>query len=425
MSAWWELALLLSVALPCRGIRDEGFESPPAPMEAPNCEPAGWEDAPELERIEIAPKWTANFSSLQGPGIFAYDLDGQRWSEQYLNEDGEVAWKWVRANTSGPYTLNVSSTEECTAAQMPYKDPFAFLAAGAHHIGPGTVAGEECEIWQREVVDEEHQDTKGRHRVCVGANGVPRQYIYWGCSDYSQGPLVSQTFSNIKVGSPDEQAFMISMPCGPPPHCPGEGTVQILHMYRVTDPEQATAVEDQDVGDALGDVAFICKSNFDWSDTKQGNDTKHWIDDEIVTHWEVRANSSWGQYANCRRSATTGNRSANRGRRTECYLGDAFQVGRQAPYNHDEPTQCGSNEATGSWYSLPARGRCAEGSEIGEDGCTWKATRKRSVSGKCVRDRGLIAKCKDKAAATAILINALASSESQQGGCPDVAVPDV
>jgi hypothetical protein len=37
--------------------------------------------------------------------------------------------------------------------------------------------------------------------------------------------------------------------------------------------------------------------------------------------------------------------------------------------------QCGATKIFGSWFSLPAVGRCAENASVGEDACTWKQLR--------------------------------------------------
>jgi len=88
--------------------------------------------------------------------------------------------------------------------------------------------------------------------------------------------------------------------------------------------------------------------------------------------------------------------------------------------------QCSDIEETGSWLSLPDIGECPAGTAVATDGCTWSATRVRSVRAGCIiKDRVLQDICAQELGhapmlkSVAIFAAALETSDLAKGGCPD------
>merc|ERR1712224_643206 len=117
----------------------------------------------------------------------------------------------------------------------------------------------------------------------------------------------------------------------PTPACTAEGVVS-LDLYRIHSPAEPRSLTDRNLGDALGDMAFVC--------TMGENDASY------VSRWTVSANSSWGQYGYC--LYVSG--------KNMCFGGTGHQVGRESAYGLGEghlQGQCSANADVGSWYSLP------------------------------------------------------------------------
>lgn len=299
----------------------------------------------------------------------------------------------------------------CKQQEGPYYDMFGWLLApDVTHEGSKMADGKRCDVYHLSL------DVPGvggyNFSACIAEDGVPREMNV--SSDLAYKAMSSQVyrFSNVVAQAVSDEVFAPFEVCEerwPMPPCPG-GTVERLDIYRVRSAQEPNSLLGRNAGDALGDMAFFCSVG--------GMD-----ESQLVTHWSVVANSSWGQYAYCLYS----------GGENVCFGSSGAQVGRESSMGLHGASQgqCTANAAVGSWFSFPPEGACGEGTEVG-DGCTWKAAPLRTVSAGCIlNDRGLKAACDQErghapmSKSAEIFARALSSDDPALGGCPDadVALP--
>lgn len=302
-------------------------------------------------------------------------------------------------------TLGKGSDQVCKVLPQPYTDNFIGMP-GAAHRGSSAVEGEPCEIW---TLTTHTLGITYNISACVAADGVPRQFNL--TSDLAYKALGSEywTLRNVSIGPLADDIFEPSKVCKeqfPLPPCT-DGVELSLKVYRVRSPKEPNSLENRNVGDALGDMAFFCA--LDGMDETQ-----------VATLWDVQANSSWGQYGYC----------VYRNRKNVCFGSTGKQVGRESALGLGQGSmqgQCSPNDDVGTWFSFPAEGMCPDGMPLGTDGCTWRARAVRSVSTACIiRDRGLGDSCREERGhapmlkSAAIFEAALKSADPAKGGCPDV-----
>jgi len=312
------------------------------------------------------------------------------------------------ANVSTEFNANITIGEGpnsvCKVIPSPYYDMFAILHL-AEHQGSGSVAGEPCEVWALSLKASGYESNVS---ACIAADGVPRQYNMTSNVAFKLAGSKFLTFSNISVGPPGDAAFEPSEVCRerwPMPPCPSSA-VETLDLYRVRSPKEPNSAVNRNLGDALGDMAFFCDLSLD--------------ETQVVTHWAVEANNSWGQYGYC--LYVNG--------QNLCFGSTGHQVGRESALGLGEGAvqgQCSSNEDVGSWFSLPGQGQCPLGAPVGTGGCTWAARALRTVSTACImEERGLKAACARERGhapmrrSAAIFRAALETADPAKGGCPDV-----
>mmetsp|Transcript_80086 Transcript_80086/g.194152 ORF Transcript_80086/g.194152 Transcript_80086/m.194152 type:complete len:448 (-) Transcript_80086:101-1444(-) len=366
-------------------------------------------------RAHVVSSLSASFGALHG--TYIRDAAHQRFrmrtcSEQPIFRPGDhLCMDQLSVNYTDQvpgYNMNMTVGEGadsvCKVFPNPYYDTFALLAL-AKHQGSSSVAGEPCDLW---VASWQVQGTAINASACIGADGVPRQFNQTTNMAYKAAASQVLTFSNISVGPQPEEAFRPSEACTerwPAAPCP-EVSVEPLMLYRVRSPKEPNTLENRNTGDALGDMAFFC-------------DLSGLDESQVVTSWSVQANSSWGQYAYC---------LYNGGKNT-CYSGTGRRVGRESALGLGKGRvqgQCSDNADVGSWFSLPADGRCPDGAPIGQSGCTWTAQPLRTVSARCIlEDRGLKASCARERGhapmlrSAAIFRAALETADPSRGGCPN------
>eukprot|EP00418_Pyrodinium_bahamense_P034993 CAMPEP_0179135900 /NCGR_PEP_ID=MMETSP0796-20121207/64728_1 /TAXON_ID=73915 /ORGANISM="Pyrodinium bahamense, Strain pbaha01" /LENGTH=218 /DNA_ID=CAMNT_0020834945 /DNA_START=26 /DNA_END=682 /DNA_ORIENTATION=- len=186
----------------------------------------------------------------------------------------------------------------------------------------------------------------------------------------------------------------------------GNFSVTTLDVYRYHTANDAFTLANRNAGDAMGDMHYVC-TKYDSQTYKMG----------LISRWTVSANSSWGRYAIC-------NALMNSNR---CY-GTSAHVGRENAVLRARRGQCTENTYLGSWYSFPEKSECKCGQPVGTDGCMWGGARRlRTATARCVlEERGLGKACEETRGhgpyyrAAAILRAALASTEPEAGGCPEV-----
>jgi len=367
--------------------------------------------------VQLAPAWSAHAevgysSDGLGKKIGTYwrDTFKSAWRikacalQTLFHPTDHTCTDELSKNSSGYDNLNmtvgVGDDSVCKAFPTSYYDLFAALKY-ATRTGSARVGGVSCSVWALET-------PTYNVSACVASDGVPRQFNLSTGLAYKAASAQFYTFSNVTVGQPSDSVFAPSDACAnkyPMPPCPNLA-VQPLDLYRVRSSGEPNVLANRNLGDALGDMAFFCDL--------AGVDPS-----QVVTHWSVQANSSWGQYGYC----------LYQGGKNICYGSTGNRVGRESALGIEGAVQgqCSPNHQVGSWYSIPAEGECAEGAAVGSDGCTWSAHSVRSVSAACIlNERGLKASCAAERGhapmlkSAAIFKAALASSDPARGGCKDI-----
>jgi len=370
----------------------------------------------------LAPQWTAHvlqgYSSSQTgvfEGTYFYDGTNQRWRQtacatiDMFHPDDKMCVDSLAKNLSGSTGLNMNITNGqgddaiCKVFPTPYYDLFTSLA-GSEHQGSSSIAGEPCEVWFLNITTPVFFQVS----ACIGTDGVPRQYNMSTKSPFKAAANASYTFSNVSVGAHSDDVFEPSDVCSnkwPMPPCQSNAPVA-LDLYRLRSSKEPNVLDDRNLGDALGDLAFFCELG--------GLDPT-----QVVTWWNVTAEASWGQYGYC----------LYQNGKNFCYGSTGKQVGRESAMGMGKGArqgQCSANEELGSWYSFTSEGKCADGTSVGDAGCTWVATQIRTVSAQCIVDRGIKQSCMEEQGhapfvkSLAIFKAALSSSDPAKGGCPDV-----
>jgi hypothetical protein len=163
--------------------------------------------------------------------------------------------------------------------------------------------------------------------------------------------------------------------------------VEEVQMYMLHPPGGEFNLSSHDTGDLMGDAWFACA---DPSATKFG--------DTLFTKTIVAVNTSFGPFARCTDLVPPPIPCD-----TSLLGGDGASVGRGLP-QFENPIdvqkvgrgftgQCANNSLGGSWYSMPAKGRCADGGPalVGKDppGCSWSVVRRvKTISWGCLDKLG-------------------------------------
>lgn len=371
--------------------------------------------------VVIAPQWKADVIQLYGAstlgagkGTFVHDAVGKRrrvtttaLNTLFHTAGDEFINDALQASDNEYMTVGKGPDSVCKLIPVPYYDTFALLQI-ATRKGESSVGGEACDLWAGAI------DYHGQHMevsACVAADGVPRAFNSSSGFAYKAASVTSFIFSNVVVGPAADADFASTDACTnryPLPPCAQLSEVG-FDVYRVRSANEPNSLENRDVGDALGDMAFACDlAGIDGT--------------QVVTKWAVKANSSWGQYGYCLYLSG----------KNECFGHTGKHVGRESALGLGSGAlqgQCSLNDDVGSWFSFPAEGHCPEGYPLGTNGCTWIAEVVRTISAQCVyEERGLKASCAGERGhapmtkSADIFAAAFATSDPSKGGCPD-AVP--
>ncbi|CAE8712987.1 unnamed protein product [Polarella glacialis] len=372
----------------------------------------------------LAPSWSADFGLnvgifAQSHGFYFHDRphlrNRQVWTLPIgLFRPGDVAYYDI-LNIGSWHNVTVGQASDAVCKPTPQAHYFDLMSGLDHgtHMGSRVVEGTACEVWAASLPD------GTRTEACIAEDGVPRELnstanMMIGHTTAAFKGITSLRFNNVRFGALSEDTFAQTTACAskyPTPPCsvPRSTQMTTLNLYRIRSASEPDEIQNRNVGDALGDMAFLC-----------AEEAGKVYNGSVITHWRLTANTSWGQYAYC---------VYIDGENT-CQGGTAQLVGRESGFgmgNGPLQGQCSENAERGSWFSLPAAGQCGPGEAVGSRGCTWGgAVALRSIAASCLfEERLLAASCAREQGhapftkSAAILEAALASSDPAKGGCPE------
>jgi len=241
-----------------------------------------------------------------------------------------------------------------------FKDLFSWLSDRPYYLGTKIYKGGKVEVWASEPTDDAPYLL-----YSVGQDPVFFRFPTWGTDSAVTLP-VSLDIVEYIPGSFDYSILR------PPSQCFGhgftcEGSVDLVDVYRFHHKGDYN-LSDTTVGDALGDVAYICSallSNYSYS---------------ALSHFQILMNTTFGQYAICSNHRCVGQ--------------NQNLVGQEASYGVKwNGGQCFSNTDVGNWYSLPHAGLCEDKMQVGA-GCSWKIKSKvKTIDLKCLFSYQFVAAC--------------------------------
>lgn len=288
----------------------------------------------------------------------------------------------------------------CHGLLAPYSPMYAWVPL-SQYKGTVQIGNKTCELWALEKPN--------ATQSMAFYEGVPVQIEsnYYGKSEF--GPEYgwdnqTQLISSFDASSQPFPAWLFETAdsCFNPDAliCSGGG-VSNLTVYRFHEPTFQGLLSNQDVGDLVGDVFFVCTESvltpeYQW-----------------LSQFELSVNTSWSSYAACN------------GDPPHCDFGSRQLVGREAALSlsSDYAGQCTTNDDIGSWFSLPAAGECLGGSSVAP-GCSWKELQRvKTINASCLIGHGFVDACRKDAEAPfklaqAVFSKAFESEDVSQGGCP-------
>ena len=254
-----------------------------------------------------------------------------------------------------------------------------------------------CDVWTLSTPDVS--------LLLATADGLPFQFTVnqsmpWGLFsiDYRFLDPRAASFPPPFFANPPSCTLPYNAPCPYSPLRP------VLPMVRFHQPNQ-TSLADQNTGDPVGDVLFLCSSILTGSSPEL----------QQVSWYRVQVNYTFGGYSYCNFRV--------------CRGGDPYLVGREAAGGLGLPDagQCSPNPY-GSWYSMPSAGECAAGQSVERGECTWQTISvEKTIALQCLLDGGFTQACiadptPPYQAAVQVLLKAFATEQPQQGGCPNLLV---
>jgi len=290
-------------------------------------------------------------------------------------------------------TMNMAFSEGCVNFTMPgmaFSSLFEIFTYYGQYNGTSEVLGQPCELWA----------LKGT-TLCMDGD-KPLQL---------KSDSMNVTMLDFKP-EVDRTLFKTPEACkSVPPPC-GDGEIINQTVY-VAHPPNLYNISGQDVADSKGDAVFLCLDSF--MAGKGGY--------QLLSAFELSIVRNFSQYTNYPPPGVHG------------FGGDGFHVGREAPlFTGTHWGQCEDDaywhHRIGQWFSLPPHGQCTKGKmQLGRD-CTWRIERRiATVEMKCLlEDRNFTSKCTGAVApfleVEQTLLNAIASEDSTEGGCPRVREPE-
>jgi len=361
--------------------------------------------------VPMARRWsakvsiTAQFEGVKQPstGDFVYDSDTgmYRFSHEL---PGSGKSDTLCANIGGYHsfvTLGDGATATCIPSGfLTLSNPFDWLS-NASSSGSTTINGTECDLWSVEAQDGGFDSTGvsgfcglpdfERATVCIAHDGVPRRAVFKD----AYGMQTEWLFHDV-VAERAVSDFALTPACVDKLalQCPFEGIVS-MDLYRVHGAGAPHDPSNRNAADAPAALELLCGDSGAALQAADGGSE--------ITHWSLRANSSWGIYRKC----------YYKGGRNLCE-GFGRSLGRQAVDDAGDPTGGQCSENNGSWYTVPREGECDEGAAIGTDGCTWgDAQRLQTIDAVCLRSHvcGIFGVSGQKAEALAAFRRAFTSGE--------------
>eukprot|EP00443_Scrippsiella_acuminata_P064714 CAMPEP_0115396968 /NCGR_PEP_ID=MMETSP0271-20121206/13565_1 /TAXON_ID=71861 /ORGANISM="Scrippsiella trochoidea, Strain CCMP3099" /LENGTH=472 /DNA_ID=CAMNT_0002820707 /DNA_START=35 /DNA_END=1453 /DNA_ORIENTATION=+ len=226
-------------------------------------------------------------------------------------------------------------------------------------LGETQVRGQPCEVW---LV---RNASVGNMSICVGADGIPRNLVVEPAVSLVGPTNVAVcshnlTFFDIRTGAASGASSLQPIVCPSVQYygCEGNGTSS-LQVLRFSHGEPWGHISDRDT--------------FDWNayalmSHEFGPGYKY------LLFYELEVNSSYGPWRECDYNPAT--------HRTACTEMPADVAGLVSRVSAEVLTgkpgvlgsmgQCEANDVVGSWLLFPSQGKCDEGQNVGDQGCTWQ-----------------------------------------------------
>ena len=379
----------------------------------------------DVHFVSYDPGWAylpVGYPPAKGHGLFAHDADAKVISIQTIRHFPGMEQLLTNITVlllqNASYHILGGTSPVCRLihlfGQQTYSDLFSW-AANPHmseYMGQLMVSGRPCSLWNL------RSKNQSKISLCADGNDPVELTITFPRNDggsfnvsYQFGTLRSQVSDNF-IQKP-EICDTLAPPCEK-----GRGQdPELLDAY-IFHPAGNYNIEDQDVGDLLGDALFICIDRLQNNSFMDHNYT-------LISRYALEISPAYGQYALCN------------GYPPSCVGGDPRLVGRKTISSvGDGESRCAAESPLGFWFSLPKAGRCAAGQRPGADawatGCSWSIKRRvKTIHQTCLFNQGYLKICMADAVArkgfartSQALETAFASENPSIGGCPDFGGPD-
>jgi len=284
----------------------------------------------------------------------------------------------------------------------------------ANYNGQVNISNRLCDEWVLTLPSSEVLTLDVLH----SNNSIPVRAIFPGSSETTSpiflfsSDLVPGPFPDDPgVLTPDPSCYGNGTICGPSQEFPNPTQVMDFYLFHAAND---FVISNTNVADLLGDTFFVCFALL--------SDSFPYF--QWISWWNVNTNTSWGKYAFCNFGSCAG--------------GNQWLVGREAAGSLSEDGmagQCSDNSATvGSWYSLEQESMCAQGAQVGDQGCAWQIVQRiKTINSSCLFDSqqngGFENACQqgiekgDLSVPYQMFSAAFTSDDPNNGGCPPLDGP--
>jgi len=268
-----------------------------------------------------------------------------------------------------------------------FGDLFAWVQY-SNYLGERMIEKKLCQIWNLVYKNV---------NLTVFANGTLPVVFQETVQEPNDTIIINFMFENFTAGNIPANIFDVPASCsGHGIVCKGTG-LEVMDTYRFH-PVNQYKLDNTNSGDPLGDTAFVCLRGMGGPD-------------QLISHFTVKVNTSWGQYGLCNFNS--------------CLSISNETVGREATAGlTQDGGQCTANENLGNWYSFQGNAKCTSEDDFTD--CGWfQLDTVKTINGTCLLENGFYKACEaDKTfpfkTATQVFLNSFTYDQPSQGGCPNI-----